>query len=275
MWRNETEAIKRQFERDAETKKAEHRAMYPGYRFCPKRKQTKSRKKSKARETPPSDMDDEDEDTPPMPALPPMPYMPQPYPVPGYQPMLQPYMIPFIPESHYGSGGPSPPMSAAPSPGPYEGSQSPLQPRSEANVVSSSSSPSPRPSTSSESQASSSSSQLPTNPMYLPSPTSHQPSPNPYATQPLSTLLFQTPAPGEMPLTSPRVELQSVENTHTPAAPVWNNIPTQLPSLGFENSEVSFRRTDEPLQFLNKLLGGCKFRYCNQPNTELYRVPAK
>ena len=246
MWRNETETIRRQYEREAETKKAEHQVLYPGYRFCPKRKQTKSRKNSKPREATPSDVDDEDvdDDAPPtIPALPLMPYMPQPppYPVPGYQPMIQPYMIPYIPESHYGPGGPSPPMSAAPSPVPHEGSQSPLQPRSEANVASSSSSPSTRPSSSSESQASSSSSQLPMNPMYLPSPTSHQPSPNLYATQPLPTLLFQTPAPGDMPLTSPRVQLQSAENIHTPAAPIWNSIPTQLPSPSSQNSEVSLR----------------------------------
>ena len=257
MWRNETEQIRRQFEREAEEKKAEHQERYPDYRFCPQRKETKSRKKSKAREATPSDVDDVDEDGDApfdMPTLPPMPYMPQPLPqhynVLGYQPMPQPYTMPYLPlpEAHYGPGGPSPPMSAAPSPSPapYEGSLSP------ANVPSSSSSPSTRPSSSSESQASFSSSQLPSNPMYLPSlPTSHQPSPNPYATQPLSTLLFQTPAPGELSLPSPRVQLQSAENTLAPAVPDWNNIPTQLPSPGSQNSEVSFRGTDEPLRFLN------------------------
>lgn len=267
MWRNETEQVRRHFERMADNKKAEHQALYPDYRFSPKKKEEKARakkdrkqsrqaKKSKARDATPVDADaDANVDvnananaSATMPVPPPMPYTPQPYLIHGYQPnMVLPYptIIHYVPEAYYGPGGPSPPISAAPSPAPYEGSESPeAQPYPEENAASSSSSPSVQPSSSSESRASSFSSQLPLNPLCLPSlPSSHQPSPNPYATQPLPTVLFQSSAPSELPLASPQAQFPSAENTVAPTAPVF---PTQLSSFDPQNLQVSFRGTDEP-----------------------------
>ncbi|KAH0827332.1 hypothetical protein J3R83DRAFT_3960 [Lanmaoa asiatica] len=246
MWKNEAEDVKRHFERMAEDKKAEHQQLYPDYRFAPQKREEKTRKgdrkmkskKSKAREATP--VDAVLDAVPTMPAPPLMPYMPQPYFVPGYHPNMvlpHPYSMHYLPEARYGPGGPSPPISAAPSPAPYGSSESP-EARSypEETVASSSSSPSAQPSSTSESRASSSS-QLPANPLYISSlPSSHQPSPNAYATQTLPPLPFQTPA--ELPLTSPQAQPPSPENTVVPAAPVWNNIPAQLSSLDFQNSEV-------------------------------------
>ncbi|KAF8547272.1 hypothetical protein OG21DRAFT_1490375 [Imleria badia] len=243
MWRNETEEVKRHFEQEAEAEKARHQELYPDYRFCPKRKEVKqSRKKSKCHDTAPLDADaDDDDDAPPaVPALPPMPYVhhfqqqTQPFFVHGYHHnmlMPQPHVIPYLPEAHYGPGGPSPPLSAAPS---HQGSVSPLQPQS---VASSSSTPSTQSSPTSDSPASSSS-QLPANPMHLPSlPNSHQPSPHPYATQPLSTHPFQNSMPDELSLTSPRLQLRPTENTVIPATPVWNNFSSYLLSPDSQNSE--------------------------------------
>lgn len=273
MWRNETEEVRRHFEQEAEAEKARHQELYPDYRFCPKRKETKkSRKKSKCREVTPSDADDDDDAPPPVPALPPMPYVhhfqqqTQPFFVNGYHHnmvMPQPHVMPYLPEAHHGPGGPSPPMSDAPSPASYQGSASPLPPQS---VPSSSSSPSTQPSPTSNSPASFTSSQLPANAMYLPSlPGSHHPSPNPYAAQPLSTHPHQN-STVELSLTSPRLQLRSTENTLTPAVPVWNSY---LQSPDSQLSEVSFRGTDQPLRFLNKHLGGCQSQYCSRSKTQL------
>ena len=265
MWKHETEEVKRDFEQQAEARKAQHQELYPDYRFCPKRKEAKrSRKKSKSRDATPEDADVDNEDNddappaPPVPAFPHMSYAHQPQPqfhppfVPGYHHnMMMPPWFHLIPESRYGPAGPSPPLSAAPSPSPAPrvGSQSPQQP----SVASTSSSPSSRLSPGSESQASSSSSQLSANPMPLPSlPNSHHPSPNPYATLPLSILLFQNSALGELPMTPPRIQPSSPENTFSPSTQVWNDISTCLPSP--ENSEVSFHGTDGPFVLLNRTL---------------------
>ncbi|KAG8213562.1 hypothetical protein J3R82DRAFT_10216 [Butyriboletus roseoflavus] len=276
MWKNEAEHVKRHFERMAEGKKAEHQQLYPDYHYSPKRKEEKMRdkearkqscraKKSKARDaTPPAaDVDAETNATAAIPPPPPVFYMPQPYFLPGYQPntaLPYPYAH-YLPETHYGPGGPSPPMSAAPSPPSCESSESPeVQPYPEANVTSSSSSSSVRTSPSSESQASSYSSQLPPNPMYFSSfPSSHQPSPNPYAAQPLPTLLFQSSAPIGLPLGSPHVQLPSAENKVVPAAQVWNNIPTRLSGLDFHNSnevvqfDIPVNQTQNFAQFPRRL----------------------
>ena len=253
MWKHETEEVKRGFEQLAEAEKLKHQQLYPDYRFCPQKKEDKLRskeeikqnrraKKSKARDATPPDADATATATPPMPHPPPMP---QPYFIPSYPPNMvlpQPYMLPYPPEAHYGPGGPSPPISAAPSPAPYEGSQSPC---SDGNVASSSSTPIVRPSTSSDPHASSTSLQLPPNQFYVPSlPSSHQPSPNAYATQSLPTVLFQSSPPSELPLNSHQSQPPSPENTVVPAATVWNNIHTQLPDLESQNSEVSFRGVD-------------------------------
>ncbi|KAF8441705.1 hypothetical protein L210DRAFT_2087690 [Boletus edulis BED1] len=237
MWRHETEDVKRHFEQEAETMKAKHQELYPDYRFCPKRKVSKlSRKKSKCRDATLSDVDDDDDDVPPaIPVPPSIPSLPQPQTllIPGYHPnvlMPQPFMIPYLPQVHYGPGGPSPSISAVSSRSP---SESPLQPRS---VASSSSSSSTRASPSSGSQASSSSLQLPANSPSFPN--SHHPSPNPYATLPLSTLVYENSTPGEQPLASPRLYRRSAENTAAPPPPVWDNISTYLPNPDSQNSEV-------------------------------------
>ena len=256
MWRNETEDVKRHFEQEAEKKKAQHQALYPDYRFCPKRKENKlSRKKSKCRDATPSDEEEDGDDDapPPTPAFPPslntQPSQPQtqPFLMPGYHynmGMPQPFMVPYLPEAHHGPGGPSPSISLAPSPVRNQGSASPGPPPLVENVASSSSSPSTRPSSSSQSQPSSSSLQLFANSTRFPSPpNSHQPSPNSYATQPLSTRLYQNSMLGDLPLTSSRLQLPSVENTVIPAEPDWNNISTYLSNIDPHNSEVSLRRT--------------------------------
>lgn len=51
MWRKETEAVKADFERRADLRKAEHQARYPGYRFkpVPKAKKVNKPKESKAK----------------------------------------------------------------------------------------------------------------------------------------------------------------------------------------------------------------------------------
>ncbi|KZV69342.1 high mobility group box, partial [Peniophora sp. CONT] len=41
MWRNETEDVKKKYERMAEYAKAEHARMYPNYRFAPMKKADK------------------------------------------------------------------------------------------------------------------------------------------------------------------------------------------------------------------------------------------
>lgn len=279
MWKNETEHVRRHFERLAEDKKAEHQQLYPDYRFAPQRKEDKMRekeerkqsrraKKSKARDATPPDADaDADAHTTTnatIPAPPPTIYTPQPYFLPVYQPDLglpSPNMAYNLQVACYGPDGPSPPISAAPSPVPYESSESPEA------LASSSSSPFARLSPTSESQGSSSSSQLHPS-LYPPSlPLSHLPSPNPYATQPLPTLLLQSSPPNELPLASPQVQL--------PSAPVWHNIPTRLSSLDSHNSEVSSCGNDESLRFLNEPLGARKFRHSNQPAAELCSAPAK
>jgi hypothetical protein len=43
MWKNETEAIRAEYEQRADAKKAEHLAMYPGYRFQPMKKEDRER----------------------------------------------------------------------------------------------------------------------------------------------------------------------------------------------------------------------------------------
>ncbi|KZV61439.1 high mobility group box, partial [Peniophora sp. CONT] len=41
MWRNETEEVKKEYERRAERAKAEHARLYPDYKFEPKKKADK------------------------------------------------------------------------------------------------------------------------------------------------------------------------------------------------------------------------------------------
>ena len=247
MWKNEQESVRRHYEQMAEQEKLKHQEQYPDYRFCPQKredklrnkeeqKQKQSRRPQKSRTAPTSPGADA---TASSDVVPPLPAMPQPYSIPGYPPnaiMPQPYLYPHPFDVHYGHRGPTPPISVAPSPAPCESSRSPKPlPSSDGNVASSSSSPSVRSSTSFGSRASSSSSQLPANQAYIPSlPSSHHPSPNPYATQSLPALLFQSSAPSELPMNSSQSQRSSPENM---AATMWDNMYAQLPS---QNSEVSF-----------------------------------
>jgi hypothetical protein len=113
MWKGESDDVRTQYERRADAKKAEHQAMYPGYRFQPMKKEEKDRlreekrlekereraqsKRGRARTTPYS---------------------------PGFVAPPMPYPLQYYPqEMHYGPAGPSPPISAASSPrdtGPYQ-----------------------------------------------------------------------------------------------------------------------------------------------------------
>jgi hypothetical protein len=112
MWKTESEDVRTQYERRADAKKAEHQAMYPGYRFQPMKKEEKDRlreekrlekereraqsKRTRTRSTPYAA---------------------------GYVPPTGSYPSQFYPqEMQYGPAGPSPPISAAASPtdtGPY------------------------------------------------------------------------------------------------------------------------------------------------------------
>lgn len=126
MWRNESEAVKLEYERLADAKKAEHQRLYPNYRFQPMKKEEKERireekrqekervraqKKSRGRTNAAAGPSQEP------PPMPPMGYA-APYFLPGAMPMHMPhpqYMV-YNPEVRFGPAGPSPPLSAASSP---------------------------------------------------------------------------------------------------------------------------------------------------------------
>jgi len=126
MWRNESEAVKLEYERLADAKKAEHQRLYPSYRFQPMKKEEKERlreekrqekervraqKKSRGRTNAAAGPSNGSSPMPPM-------GYPAPYFHPGAIPMHMPhpqYMV-YNPEVQFGPAGPSPPLSAASSP---------------------------------------------------------------------------------------------------------------------------------------------------------------
>jgi hypothetical protein len=118
MWRNETDAVRAEYERRADAKKAEHQQMYPGYRFQPMKKEDKERIRTEKR------TEKEKERTQSRrPRSRTSPYATSPV------PSVLPYDIPlYQPESLYGPVGPSPPMSAASSPEPGSPCIDPLPP---------------------------------------------------------------------------------------------------------------------------------------------------
>ncbi|KAG0702978.1 hypothetical protein DFH29DRAFT_998930 [Suillus ampliporus] len=138
MWRSESEAVKLEYERLADAKKAEHQRLYPTYRFQPMKKEEKERlkeerrqekeharaqKKGRSRTNAVAGPSEE-----PQPPMPPMAYA-APYLLPGGMPppmhMHQPPYMMFHPEVQFGPAGPSPPLSAASSPDDTSASESP------------------------------------------------------------------------------------------------------------------------------------------------------
>jgi hypothetical protein len=153
MWRNESDAVKMEYERLADAKKAEHQLQYPNYRFQPMKKEEKERireekrqlkerarekKKTRGRANAVAGSSQEQHQavTPqPMPMQEPEPQAAiahvHPYLLPGVMPVQDvPSRIPhhnysFLdPGMRFGPGGPSPPLSAAPSPIPSSTSES-------------------------------------------------------------------------------------------------------------------------------------------------------
>ncbi|KAG2153633.1 uncharacterized protein EDB93DRAFT_1248537 [Suillus bovinus] len=150
MWRNESDAVKLEYERLADAKKAEHQRLYPDYRFQPMKKEEKERlkeakrqskerarekKKTRGRANAVAGPSQEQREAVVQPVqehqqqhvVPAMAYAP-PYPLPGMMPVqnvpaYQNYAYP-TPEMQFGAGGPSPPLSAASSPGPSSASES-------------------------------------------------------------------------------------------------------------------------------------------------------
>lgn len=154
MWRNESDAVKLEYERLADAKKAEHQRLYPDYRFQPMKKEEKERLreekrqlKERAREKKktrgranavagPSQVQHEAvaqqqiHEPKPQQALPTVAYAP-PYVLPGVMPVQNvPSHAPrhhytyLDPEMQFGLVGPSPPLSAASSPNPSSASES-------------------------------------------------------------------------------------------------------------------------------------------------------
>lgn len=148
MWRNESDAVKLEYERLADAKKAEHQRLYPDYRFQPMKKEEKERireekrqlkerarekKKNRGRAGP---SQEQHQAVAPQPTQEPEPQQatiayPHPYILPGVAPVQD---VPeHIPHHHYpfldsgmqfGLAGPSPPLSAASSPIPSSTSES-------------------------------------------------------------------------------------------------------------------------------------------------------
>jgi hypothetical protein len=154
MWRNESDAVKLEYERLADARKAEHQRLYPDYRFQPMKKEEKERLreekrqlKERAREKKktrgranavagPSQVQHEAVaqqpiyEPKPQQAVSTVAYAP-PYVLPGVMPVQKvPSHAPhhhyaFLdPEVQFGLVGPSPPLSAASSPNPSSSSES-------------------------------------------------------------------------------------------------------------------------------------------------------
>lgn len=106
MWKAAPERVRQHYEQLADAKKAEHQAMYPGYRFQPMKKEEKERLREEKRLEKEKDRAQSRRHR----------GRPSPYPVAGATSAM-PHVVPFYqPELHYGSEGPSPPLSAASSP---------------------------------------------------------------------------------------------------------------------------------------------------------------
>ncbi|EIW82589.1 hypothetical protein CONPUDRAFT_120688 [Coniophora puteana RWD-64-598 SS2] len=127
MWKNEEESIRLEYERLAETKKAEHQRRYPDYRFQPMRKEDKE-KMREIRKQEKDRVKAEDKEARRQQSA---PYqVPTPIPTPAHTPCYvitpvgpapvaytpHPYFSQYVPEARFGPGGPSPPLSAAASP---------------------------------------------------------------------------------------------------------------------------------------------------------------
>ncbi|KAG1727601.1 hypothetical protein EDB19DRAFT_1833027 [Suillus lakei] len=152
MWRNESEAVKLEYERLADARKAEHQRLYPDYRFQPMKKEEKERlreekrlqkerarekKKSRGRtnavagpsQEPQQSMPQEPISQPPtapMAHAPPY-FLPDVMPVQNFPVRARQYQPTFLdPELQFGLAGPSPPLSAASSPNDSSASESSL-----------------------------------------------------------------------------------------------------------------------------------------------------
>ncbi|KAH7926503.1 hypothetical protein BV22DRAFT_1128094 [Leucogyrophana mollusca] len=115
MWKRESEAVRLEYERRAEARKAEHQRLYPNYRFQPMKKEDKEKlRESKKLEKERARAQTKRGRSRPAPyATGPIVggAVAMPLPVPNPQ-----YMSPYGPEVRFGPGGPSPPLSAASSP---------------------------------------------------------------------------------------------------------------------------------------------------------------
>jgi hypothetical protein len=107
MWKNETDAVRAEYERRADAKKAEHQQLYPGYRFQPMKKEDKDRIRTEKRTE-----KEKERSQSRRPRNRPIPYAPGNFTPPPLPPIIPVYQ----PQSHYGPTGPSPPLSAASSP---------------------------------------------------------------------------------------------------------------------------------------------------------------
>ncbi|KAG1812517.1 uncharacterized protein BJ212DRAFT_1301502 [Suillus subaureus] len=152
MWRNESDAVKLEYERLADARKAEHQRLYPDYRFQPMKKEEKERLreekrqlKERAREkrkprgrsyTAAGSSQEQHQAVAPHPIQEAEPQQAaiahaHPYLLPGVMPVQD--VPPHIPHHDYtfldpgmqfGLAGPSPPLSAASSPNPSSASES-------------------------------------------------------------------------------------------------------------------------------------------------------
>jgi hypothetical protein len=117
MWKNELDDVRAEYERRADARKAEHQAMYPGYRFHPMKKEEKERLREEKRQEKERDRAQSRRGR-----ARPTPYATSFVPTPMPHPLAAYYQ----PEVRYGPAGPSPPLSAASSPNdasPYPDSQ--------------------------------------------------------------------------------------------------------------------------------------------------------
>jgi hypothetical protein len=106
MWKAAPERVRQHYEQLADAKKAEHQAMYPGYRFQPMKKEEKERLREEKRLEKEKDRAQSRRHR----------SRPTPYPVAGPATGM-PHGVQFYqPDLYYGSDGPSPPLSAASSP---------------------------------------------------------------------------------------------------------------------------------------------------------------
>lgn len=203
MWKHESEYVRAEYERLADVKKAEHQALYPGYRFQPMKKEEKERLREEKRLEKEKVRANSKRRPRPAPYAPPAMYMPAniPHPLAAY------YQAP--PDALYGPFGPSPPVSAASSP------EEPTTPEDQPTPIPASSHASPRP----ESRVSGATSDsgasfiMPPPPSYVPTVASTQVAPS------------QAPPPNHWGQ-QPQQGLAATDNQQSsspPSAPLWNS----------------------------------------------------